>query len=34
VLEAYVERIDPDLRPEGAREIEMLNVLVPRVAPD
>ncbi len=31
VLEAYLERRDPALRPEGAREIEMLNVLVPRV---
>jgi DNA-binding transcriptional ArsR family regulator len=32
VLEGYTERMDPALRPEGAREVELLNVLVPRVA--
>ena len=32
VLEPYLERMDPTLRPEGAREIELLNVLVPRVS--
>jgi DNA-binding transcriptional ArsR family regulator len=31
VLEAYLERSDPALRPEGSREVELLNVLVPRV---